>query len=274
VGAATGSFAGGLLTDWLGYTYTMWIGAGLTALGGVAALLFLPETRDLRPGDEAAGRPNGSLRANRGLWAVASLYGMNRFVLSGLFGATMALLAQDRLGAFLPIGIATLSGILSAGRTVLSMAAAPLAGTASDRMGGRWPIAAWGAAGAAASMLLVAWGAPAAILAGVALGALAGGSIQTLVTALIGDLVSLEQRGRAIGAVHTAGDLGSAVGPLIAYAVLPWIGLRGVYLFGAGLFALQWIGMQWFRARGRRRVAVASYGHVGVPCSSDEGGDR
>ncbi len=38
--------------------------------------------------------------------------------------------------------------------------------------------------------------------------------------------------------MHTAGDLGSAIGPPIAYALLPLVGLPGLYLFCAGLFVM------------------------------------
>ena len=255
VGAALGSFSGGLLTDWIGYAPTLWIGAGVTAIGGLVAWILLPETRSLGSNRDHHAQARPRLRANRDLWAVASLYGVNRFVLSGLFGATLALLVQDRL-AILGLGIATLTGILSAGRTVLSMSAAPLAGILSDRLE-RWPIAAWAALGAAISMALVAWETPVSILSGVALGALAGGGISALVTALIGDVVSPAQRGRAIGLVHSAGDLGSAAGPLVAYAVLPWAGLRGIYLCGAVLFVVQ-LGLVTHHARRQKRLASAS----------------
>jgi MFS family permease len=63
------------------------------------------------------------------------------------------------------------------------------------------------------------------------------GSVQALVTALTGDLVGQAQRGRAVGLLHTVGDLGSAMGPPVAYALIPWIELQGVYLLCAGLFA-------------------------------------
>jgi MFS family permease len=256
VGAALGSFGGGLLTDHVGYTNALWIGAGLTAVGALVALILLPETRGLRPCVAApVKRERRKLRANLDLWTVASLHGMNRFVLSGLFGATLALLVQDRLGTYLSLGVATLAGILSAGRTVLSMVSAPLTGTISDRPGGRWQLAVWGTIVAALSMFLISWENPAAIWIGVALGAIAGGSIQALVTALIGDIVAQDLRGRAIGLVHTAGDLGSAVGPLAAYAVLQRIGLSGIYLFGAGLFVLQCGLIVGFRSRERQRLA-------------------
>jgi DHA1 family multidrug resistance protein-like MFS transporter len=240
LGAALSTFAGGLLTDWLGYGTTMWIGAAVTTVGGVVALILLPETRSARSGlDDPPVEENGPrLRANQGLWVAASLQGINRFVTAGVLTATMALLVQDRLSfENLALGVATLTGVLMAGRTLLSMVAAPLAGTASDWLGSRWGVAGWGLAIGVISMALVAWGAPLAILAGVSLGAVAGGSVQALVTALTGDVVSQAQRGRAIGVLHTAGDLGSAIGPPAAYALMPWIELRGVYLLCAGLFA-------------------------------------
>lgn len=252
LGAALSTFAGGLLTDWLGYGATMWIGAAVTALGGVAALILLPETRRARLDLDCPSVEENSprLHANRGLWIVASLQGINRFVIAGVFVATMGLLVQDWLrSTSLTLGVATLTGVLMAGRTLLSVVAAPLAGTVSDWLGSRWGVAAWGLAIGVVSMALVAWGEPIAILAGVSLGAVAGGSIQALVTALTGDLVSQAQQGRAIGLLHTAGDLGSAIGPPAAYALMPWIGLRGVYLICAGLFAAGLALVTLFRPR-------------------------
>ncbi len=240
-GAAFGAFVGGLLTDKLGYHTTLWIGAALTALGGLAALLLLPETRSLRrdPATFSDKETRPRLRNNRSLWIAVSLQGINRFVTAGVLTATMALLVQDRLPSTgLTLGVATLTGVLMAGRTFLSTISAPLAGTLSDRLGDRWKVMAGGLIVGMASMTLIAWGTPAAILAGISLGAVTGGSVQALVTALTGDVVNQAQRGRAIGLLHTVGDLGSALGPLVAYALLPWIELSGAYLLCAGLFAV------------------------------------
>jgi MFS family permease len=254
LGAALSAFVGGLLTDWLGYGTTMWLGAAVTALGGLMALILLPETGGIRPDLDCppaeAIRPR--LRANWGLWIAASLQGINRFVGAGVLAATMGLLVQDRLGsAGLTLGVATLTGTLNAGRIVLSMVAAPLAGAASDWLGSRWGVTAWGLAIGIISMALVAWDAPTAILTGIALGSVTVGSVQALVTALTGDVVSLAQRGRAIGLLHTAGDLGSAIGPPVAYALMPWVGLQGVYLLCAGLFAAGLALTTLFRLRAR-----------------------
>lgn len=245
LGSALGSLSGGALTDAVGYTTTMWIGAALTALGGVVAWLRLPETRAERPsGDrlalhspEEASQPR--LRANGDLWFAAALQGVNRFVISGMLSATMGLLVQDRLrDAGVAVGVATLTGVLMAGQTLFSMLAAPYSGILSDRLGSRQRVVALGLASGVAGMALLAWGAPAAIIAGALLVAAAKGSVQSMATTLTGDVVSPAQRGRAIGLLHTAGDFGSAVGPSVAYALLPLVALRGIYWICAAVFAL------------------------------------
>jgi MFS family permease len=267
LGAALGTFAGGLLTDRLGYTTALWIGAGLTTLGGLVALVLLPETRGIRSGDPLPEGPRLRLRANRGLWVAASCHAVNRFCTAGVLVSTMALVVQDRLSTLaLAAGAATLTGVLLAGRTLFSTAAAPLAGWASDRLRNRWTVAAVGLVLGAAGMGLLAWGTPAAILAGIALGSLSTGSLQSVTSALTGDLVAPEQRGRAIGLVHTAGDLGSALGPMIAYALLPWLGLPIVYLLCAMLFAAQVAPVLWVRGV----LRPASLAHEAWPFSTEQ----
>jgi hypothetical protein len=41
--------------------------------------------------------------------------------------------------------------------------------------------------------------------------------------------------------MHTFGDLSSAIAPPLAYWILPWIGLPGIYLACAGLLAGMWM---------------------------------
>jgi MFS family permease len=251
MGGALGAFSGGLLTDRLGYTATLWITAGVTAAGGLAALFFLPETRGSRSEPAAVLRPRHRLRVrgNRGLWVAASLQGISRFIASGVLAATLGLLVQGWLESRpLAIGVATLTGVLSASRAGLSMLAAPLAGALSDRLGERWRIVVGALVLGAVSMALLTLNALAAILAGIACVALVRGSSEAMVTALTGDLVRTGQRGRAIGLVHTASDLGSAIAPPIAYLLLPWIGLKGVYLGCAALYVVSWGSCSGFRA--------------------------
>ncbi|MBN1954089.1 MAG: MFS transporter [Anaerolineae bacterium] len=251
-GVALGTLAGGIVTDQLGYPAAMWMGAALTALGALVALVFLPETRGARlrgatpPALESG--PPAAISAD--LWGAASLQGVNRFVVAGALAATMALLVQERLPALsAALGVSTLTGVVTAGQMALGISAALVAGILSDRWGSRWRVAVTVMAIGTTGLLLLVWGAPAAVVAALLLVPLAGGSTQTLVNAVIGDVADERRRGRAVGIVHTANDIGSALGPPVAYAVLPWAELRGVYFVCAALFATQFALAAWFRRR-------------------------
>ncbi len=251
-GGALGALGGGVLTDWLGYGMTMWVASALTGAGGVAALLLLPETggRHRRINNtDCSGCVSGpqsttplsthrpQLRISSSFGLTISLQGISRFIFSGVISATIALVVQDWAQSVnVALGVATLTGMLMAGRTALSVAAAPLAGIVSDRLGNRWTVAAWGIATGAAGMALLAGSTLAFVVVGLAVLAVSQGGIRSLITALAGDLIHRQHRGRAIGLLQTAGDFGSAIGPSIAYLLLPWIGLRTIYLLCAVVF--------------------------------------
>jgi MFS family permease len=55
---------------------------------------------------------------------------------------------------------------------------------------------------------------------------------------LIGDLGQQRRHGRFLGLLYTVGDLGSAIGPLLAFALLPLWGIEGVYWFSAAMFGV------------------------------------
>jgi len=249
-----GALGGGVLTDLLGYAPTLWIGSALTAVGGLVALFLLPETsRTREPADAGlANSPRPSspelvsakasrleLKANRELQLAVTLQGVNRFIVSGVISGTIGLMIQEWLQSTgVALGVATLTGLVMAGRTLLGMVAAPLAGTLSDRGASRWTVVAWSLVIGTTGMGLLALGGPASILAGISAVAISGGSLQSLAMTLTGDSVGHSQRGRAIGMLHTAGDFGSAIGPSIAYALLPLIGLRTIYLLCGVLFLI------------------------------------
>jgi len=76
-----------------------------------------------------------------------------------------------------------------------------------------------------------------AILGGF-IAAIPGGGIQALIPALIGDRVDPKQESRSLGIVYTFGDLGSALGPVVALGLLEVIGLPSVYRLCAALLIL------------------------------------
>ena len=242
LGAGLGSFGGGLLTDQVGYSATMYIGAAVTAVGGLAAWRLLPETRGAGLSARvlnAADLPPLPLRHNRPLLVAVTMRGLNRFITAGVVSATLGLLVQDWLiESPLAIGAATVTGALMAGRTFVAMGAAPTVGALSDRTGSRWGVASGAMVLGAIGLALLTQVGVIAIVAGIVLISIAMSGVQSLSTALAGDLVGEAQRGRAIGLLHTAGDTGSAVGPPLAYWLMPTVGVGGLYWACAGLFLL------------------------------------
>ncbi|MBU0703586.1 MAG: MFS transporter, partial [Chloroflexi bacterium] len=121
--------------------------------------------------------------------------------------------------------------------TLISMPSAPIIGGLSDRTGNRWRVAAGGLVPGVTGFSLLAIGSPLTILAGVPLVAVTSGSNQGLSTTLIGDLGNAQRQSRQLGLLFTVGDLASAIGPLLAYSLIPLVGIKGLYLLNAAVFA-------------------------------------
>jgi MFS family permease len=263
-GSATGAVVGGAFTDLLGYYGAMWIGALLTGAGALVTLLFLPETRpDLREfASRILANPRKILRSGAKSWFhygrqkipftssadktrfyfVVGLRGINRFIIAGILSATLGLIVRDHLHIdSVLLGVASLTGILMAGRTLLSMLGAILSGLGSDYFHNRWITLSLGLLIGVGSMLLLSGERNYILILGVLFAAMGRGSIQSMTTSLTGDLTPRLSRGKAVGLLHTIGDLGSAVGPSFAYFLIPRWGLSSVYVLCAAIFGLSLI---------------------------------
>jgi MFS family permease len=251
LGGVLGFPAGGLLTDLLGFQTALAAAAALTLVGAVAAWIWLPETRshglaqaEVARQESANAAPDTHWRASvqdergrRTLAPITWMYGLNRFVNAGIITGTLALWVQQRWGAASDGGQASLTGLLLGLSTFVSMLTAPLAGHWSDRRAGRWRVAAALLLPGVLGTALLAAGVPLLIVLAVPLNAVAAGSSQGLATALLGDAATPAARGRALGWVHTFGDLTSALAPTLAYWALPFVGLPGLYAACALLLA-------------------------------------
>ena len=248
LGASGGALLGGFLTDKLGYHQTMIAGASLTLVGALVALTFLPETRGLRqeearPATNPRHPPHPSNLSGKVAFAsAAALYCANRLALPGIFSSTFGLFLSQQIGDQVSIaghslGVATLTGLGLGLSTLISMPSAPIIGGLSDRAGNRWRVAAGGLVPGVTGFSLLALGPPLTILAGVPLVAVTSGSNQGLSTTLIGDLGNAQRQSRQLGLLFTVGDLASAIGPPLAYSLIPFVGIKGLYLLNAVVFA-------------------------------------
>jgi MFS family permease len=249
LGQAASALAGGFLVDALGFRPALLVCALATGVGMLAVLVGLPETAPRR-----SERPRWSLQAaipagravlsgtGAGILVVACMYMVTNFAGNGVVMSSVSLLLKERFGDHLAlggltVGIASLSGVLLGVRAFLGMLAGPLAGRLSDSPRGRWGMIASGFVVGIAGFLLLALDlALPAIAGGIALVAIAGGMLLPTLAAQAGDLTRPENQGRVMGLYATGGDVGSAAGPFVAYALAPSIGLGAAYLICAGLF--------------------------------------
>ena len=247
LGSAGGSMLGGVLTDLLGFNQTMIISATLTLLGAVVALLFLPETRPMEqvPSDGTT-ESQRSLASSPGekseLFSITALFSTNRLVIAGILMSTLSIFMYEQIGeqvqiAGHTIGITTLTGLGLGSSTLIAMVAAPLIGGFSDRVGNRWRAAAIGLVPGVIGFGLIALGLPLTILFRIPLVATTSGSNQGLSTALAGDLGTGKTQSRRLGLLFTFGDFTSAIGPPLAFALIPLTGIKTLYLASAVFFA-------------------------------------
>src|SRR5512142_1670372 len=83
-GSALGSFLGGVLTDAVGYRQALWIGAAISTLGALAAMVGLSDRNGTSHPNllvSSGGRVlTGWRHISPAMWAVAAAQGMNRLV--------------------------------------------------------------------------------------------------------------------------------------------------------------------------------------------------
>lgn len=271
-GGSIGMLLGGFLVDWLQFPSAMMALSALSAIGVLTALTLPRVPRAPRPAlPDAATRPSllvtlraflrGLVEADFRFWVIAALNFAHRFFFAGVFYATFGLYLRQvlgdevRVGAW-ALGIASLTSVLLFARNVTTIVASPALGHVSDRLGSRLHILVLGEVlGVVGLMVFAGRPTPVFIAAGVLLAAVAYGVVPPMLMAWLGDLTQAGSRGRHVGGYQTAGDLGSGLGPLVAYALLPFIGILWVYGLSAVLLALTVPLIVWAGRSGRMGAA-------------------
>lgn len=280
LGLAASPLVGGGLTDALGFRAAVRACAGLQAAGLLVAVLALPETRVVVRGQSSTTASSGwgvhravagwvaALRgADPGLLAVAALYLVTFFVSNGVLMSSISLYLGQRWGEQVSlgraeVGVASLAGITLSLRAALGILSAPAAGVVSDRLRSRWPVvyAAMGLAGGGFLILILpvpVW----AVLAAVGMVSAGAGALIAVLAALAGDRIVGGRPGATMGAMATAGDVGSAAGPLVAYALAARVELQWVYLLCLMVLATVG-GMAWWFGRSSGQKGLDNNGQV------------
>jgi MFS family permease len=211
-------------------------------------LIFLPETRQAQTISKITS-DSKDFSAESLPWKIileASFTAfIARFMSWGVLAATGILWLSDLFGEEIQIRdfiipIATLTGIYSALSNLVSIGSTPLAGAVSDRLGRRWPIIGVAMIIGGLGVWLMSGEVRYLALMGALLVPLAGSTSETMIPAIAGDRVPESLRGRALGLINTAGDLGAMIGPFAALGTLNsgWLSLSGIYKIGSVLFVL------------------------------------
>lgn len=184
------------------------------------------------------------------------LHGLNWLIFIGMAVSLLPVLLRDRLGTeivlfgVLAVQFISFTGGLSAFNTIISLLSSPLSGWMTDRSGNRWWVVAVIVTMGVVSLSIAAVGDGGWVVLATMLNAIVTSVLVTQLTAVVGDYARPGsgregRRGRILGIMNTVGDIGGAVGPLLAFALLPIIGLQGIFAVGALVLALLLPGALW-----------------------------
>jgi MFS family permease len=231
IGMGGSSMIGGLLTDLLGFREAMW--AGVLALLGAFVLWYtlLPETQgDSAP--EMASPPAVGVFSAPVITAML-IMGLNWLVFLGWINGAMSIILEQRVSDSLEIAgvvikIGTLTGVVVAIQMIAGLMTAPVSGQLSDWSRNRWGLVMGALIAGVIALAALVNGRGWVVIAATLLASMTSGILQTQSITIVGDYAGRNRR--ALGVLATVSDAGSAAGPLIGFAILPIIGLDGVFV--------------------------------------------
>ncbi len=275
-GGAVGAMLGGYLVDVRGWVTTMQV-LGACSLAGLLLAFTLPRTpartqravgQPLRNTSTALSITRAAQKARDVIRRLDSRYYVillvnftHRALFAGVLYATLGRYLLDVYGDPIAlgsrvIGVASLAGILSFVRNLVTVVVGPGLGHVSDRLQDRATLLSAGAIAGACGLGLFAIGESlVVVMVGVLLTAIAYGIMPPLLMAWLGDITPTTRHSSAVSAYQTMGDLGSGLAPILVYWLLEALSIRTVYLISAGCLLLAVPFITRMRALERRRAS-------------------
>ncbi len=233
IGNVFGSVVGGFLSGKIGFQPTMAINGFLSLCGAVFVLIALPNLEKTQKEEISFAnfKKNYTFKFDLTLVLYAVIFGISRFIFSGFIASLLSVITKEKISPFIVfIGISTLTGLISGSRTAMEMCFTPLAGFVSDKFKNRLYAVIVSLLFGVVGLIVITLAPPYMTLLGLLLCTVPSGSITVLVRTLVGDFSEEKKNhGRSIGFVLTAGDLCSAVGPIFAFRLLPYISMDTIY---------------------------------------------
>lgn len=251
-----GSALSSVLVNVIGVASVFAVAAGFSAVALLVCVLVIRENTKPR-GTSGPVLDLGGLRGMIGPGYATAMYTSFLFMYSQNVFTSIIPLYTTRMG-LLGVEEFALLFVAFAGATSLGSF---LAGPVSDRVGRRPPIAAGMAFVALSYFLLYAADSQSLLVASsLALG-FGTGFFHPVASALVADVSTPENRGKAFGFYRLIRDLGTFAGPAVAGVVSAMLGVGPLFLLNAGLAALGCL----------LAVLVLKETHKGVAQPSDGG---
>jgi DHA1 family multidrug resistance protein-like MFS transporter len=241
-GVSIGPLVGGVVADTLGYRYSFLLTGACLFLAGLGVFFFVHE--DFQ-------RPDPNMDKGRRRWwdglveVVRSRHTLVPLVIRFLtrtgvriVGPVLPLFVAALMPPSSSIGVATMTGIVTAANSVASSGGAALLGRTSDRVGYRRVLLLSAlAAGLFYFVQASVANATQLTILQFCLGGAIAGTISTL-AALLARLVPQGQEGTIYGLDTTVVSGANAVGPMLGAAVAVAWGNRAAFLLAGGFFVL------------------------------------
>ena len=236
MGSVLAIVGGGLLFDLVGFQTTLILFFVLSTLAVPCGWIATRQPLSILG---ASMSPSGAAQSSGGAWALLLCGFCIGSVGPGLIMSTLGFVLLARFGEEvdvlgLVVGVATLNGLLLGARWALDTVAAPVYGAVVDALGVRRSAPWLFAIGTVALGFLYLFGSLAATAVGVIVFFTCGTALNTAVSTVA------SQRGSGVYSRYaTAGDLGSAFGPLIGWASFEYVQTpESAFVLAACLYAL------------------------------------
>jgi MFS family permease len=240
IGQGGGVLVGGLLADTIGITPTFFV----FGLGTLSGILFLLKTPTRNPSPQASTSDSQRGAQPFGLWGCALTLTMTEQMVANLTGRLVA----DRIGPILPLsfGVTSLTGLLLGFRSFGTLVLGPLTGMIGDRFGRRHLLAILIVLQACCIGGIAFFRPWPLMIACLLLQFASGIGVHLLLYTLAGDLAPDGGGALHVSRFSTFLDLGTAIGPIVGFALYAgygflWVAALAWLLTIGALVLLRWL---------------------------------
>lgn len=266
LGALFGMLIGGVFTDIVGITAITTVFAILGICSIPFLIRYVPAT--VSDSDDEKVESKSVATSKRKEFLAILLTGLIiAFVVYGIFTSTLSKVVENQFGTQITlvsftVGAVAVSGVLQSMRMALDPFLAPFVGRLSDQRFGRVPLLLIALVIAATCLLLIPFNIPFVLFVFVIIVfQMVSTILITTSDSMAADFSSQSSSVKTMTNYTLFVDLGSALGPLIGYFVIDFIGLHSLYWIASAI--VMTLFTYWYRRFKREKVKSQNSARLG-----------